>query len=713
MASERAASATAAPFPRVRSRGPAARRVPADPTSPTRRLEVPAVDMQSFISAVRESPSGSTADDDRPRGAWEPGDRGAVHSPATISRLGSEHARVGALADKVNVTIKELHRQSDLDRRRISQFERKVEARLDESLRETLRENDGREKWAEVQGSVKGLLEETQSLTRRIDGLDERIWARTSGAENAKQRHRELEQQVQAVEQQGRLQSATMEETQKRQATKLCRVEHSIEELARRFSKSEEDLRALQGGSQQRGSIDARFAQLEQHHAHMERDVRSLQLHLDNGLRAIGEGPSFDENATEQVQATKRGMAALERKVTGQIEELSSTVASLRVKLEGQLHRLNTLTERLETAHEPAIEAMREEFTQARTQDRREMDGEIVAIRTQAQEVSNSGAEAVADVREALRQVHAEIAALTLRPAESPMLRALDERTGVHEREVCDLRARFEALPAHSDASQAPETSKLHEDTEDLRRRLEWIEEQCAATAATEKAEHQKIAQVHNTVCGLVEQVSRLAQRISSGGVASSALQQQVQQLQQGLVELRPGDDQGNTSTGAVLEVQAKFAAVSGQVADLAARLVEVESGLEFTREREASMLDGCSAVSEVASSAPVATHGGLRVGLPLPPAQECAPDINGALDMQSSLAFQEKLEAVAAHLEVVDELMERVTEIERHLTLGDYTGASDCGAGAVAGGQANCMQDDDGASSTTSRRSRSDGAES
>ena len=37
------------------------------------------------------------------------------------------------------------------------------------------------ERWAEVQGSVSGLLEETQALARRLDGLDERLWARTSG----------------------------------------------------------------------------------------------------------------------------------------------------------------------------------------------------------------------------------------------------------------------------------------------------------------------------------------------------------------------------------------------------------------------------------------------------------------------------------------------------------------------------------------------------
>ena len=32
-----------------------------------------------------------------------------------------------------------------------------------------------------MQGSVSGLLEETQALARRLDGLDERLWARTSG----------------------------------------------------------------------------------------------------------------------------------------------------------------------------------------------------------------------------------------------------------------------------------------------------------------------------------------------------------------------------------------------------------------------------------------------------------------------------------------------------------------------------------------------------
>ena len=39
-------------------------------------------------------------------------------------------------------------------------------------------------------------LEETQALARRLDGLDERLWARTGGSEASKQRHREIEQQA-------------------------------------------------------------------------------------------------------------------------------------------------------------------------------------------------------------------------------------------------------------------------------------------------------------------------------------------------------------------------------------------------------------------------------------------------------------------------------------------------------------------------------------
>ena len=84
--------------------------------------------------------------------------------------------------------------------------------------------------------------EALQALTRRVEGLDERLWASTSGSEAERQRHRELEQQVQALDQHCRLHMGTAEETQERQKAKMLRVDHLVEELARRFSKVEDEV---------------------------------------------------------------------------------------------------------------------------------------------------------------------------------------------------------------------------------------------------------------------------------------------------------------------------------------------------------------------------------------------------------------------------------------------------------------------------------------
>merc|ERR1719482_516065 len=243
-------------------------------------------------------------------------------------------------------------------------------------------------------------------------------------------------------------------------------------------------------GSQ--GYVDQRFSVLEQNQEQFSLDLQQLQDQLDEGLQALGDSPGADEAGVvegthsmaaleEAVQTAERGIAATEKKLCTQIEELASSLASLRVKADGQFHRVASLTERLETAHEPAIESMRSEIAQARAQDRREMEGEMAVCRQRVQEVADGAEDATAEVREALRQARAEIAAISLRPEDNPLLRSIDERLNGQERDVIDLRARFETLPlsageAGLEALEGDE--KLPEELEETRRRLEWLEEQ-------------------------------------------------------------------------------------------------------------------------------------------------------------------------------------------------------------------------------------------
>lgn len=345
--------------------------------SPSRRAL--AIDMRRIASLLRD-PAGALGCGESmnnsicssPNSAWEPGDRGAApvmgghgghggHGTgngngraASLSRTVMQN-QFTALAERINAGVTMLQRQCETDRRRLAQLEKKFEAKVDAE------KPDGRERWAEVQGSVSGLLEETQALARRLDGLDERLWARTSGSEASKQRNRELEQQVQALEQQNRLAAAAAEELQKRQATKLRRTEHSLEEVLRRVSTLEDEVRQ-RSAPHRDGYLEAKYIAMEQNQEALDAELRALQANLEDGLQQLRdeftnggqEGTDLHSNDVfEVVRKADVGLSALERKVTGQVEDVSSTVASLRVKVDGVLSRVSGLAERIETAHEP------------------------------------------------------------------------------------------------------------------------------------------------------------------------------------------------------------------------------------------------------------------------------------------------------------------------------------------------------------------------
>lgn len=79
--------------------------------------------------------------------------------------------------------------------------------------------------------------------------------------------------------------------------------------------------------------------------------------------------------------------------VTGQVEEVSSNMASLRVKVDRLMDRVGSLAERIETAHEPSIDSLRVEISQARGQERRELDAEIQSLKSRLQHTQDLGSE--------------------------------------------------------------------------------------------------------------------------------------------------------------------------------------------------------------------------------------------------------------------------------------------------------------------------------
>mmetsp|Transcript_54892 Transcript_54892/g.161376 ORF Transcript_54892/g.161376 Transcript_54892/m.161376 type:complete len:1469 (-) Transcript_54892:120-4526(-) len=645
--------------------------------SPARRAL--AIDMRRIANLLRDPPgaggdtSMTTSMCSSPHSAWEPGDGRHAATPSSrnqaqaVNRMVMQN-QVSAMAERVNAAVGSLQQQSSEDRRRLAALERKLDSKLDALSRE----GEGREKFAELQGSVNGLIEETQALTRRVEGLDERLWARTSGSEFSKQRARELEQQVQTMEQQHRLTLAAVEETQKRQATKLRRSEHAVEEAVRRLSKVEAESGASSRHGHGGGYMEARVGTLEQQLEQLDTEMRTLQMQLDEGMlqgagniegtQDMGDdamGPRLDE----ALRSAEQSVYTLDKRVTSQVEEVAASLASLRVKVDGQLSRVGTLAERLEVAHAPALEALRAEMSQARLQDRREVDSTLASLKGQVQEALECD-ETVSEVKEALRQTRAEVAALSLRPEDNPTLRAFDERLCMMEQDMGDVRARLDGTmtlaPMGDEDGLGGEGGEAFNATvgvelEDIRKRLEWVEEQGAAGAAHERSvDPRQSNQTQSTLCELVENVSRLKQQTASSESAHNSIAQQVQHLQLSL-ERRGNED--SLSMRSSTEVEAKVGAISQQVADIAARLLEVEGGLDFAREESAlapplGEMSNVSAVSEAGSAA-----GGRGSLPPLPPG--------------GAAAMQQKLEAVAEHLEVVDELAERVAELERRASEG------------------------------------------
>ena len=84
---------------------------------------------------------------------------------------------------------------------------------------------------------------------------------------------------------------------------------------------------------------------------------------------------------------------------------MSSSLATLRVDLDGMCQRISALTERLGTAHGPALEAMQVELSKAQAQSRHEVEKDMASLRNWIEEVSDGSDEAFTEVRQVVRQV--------------------------------------------------------------------------------------------------------------------------------------------------------------------------------------------------------------------------------------------------------------------------------------------------------------------
>lgn len=385
---------------------------------------------------VDEPEGGSSGAPERPRSAGRSASsslppRGCSRSTGSLHDRSFERGAVRMVASPqtaapsqtigVGAALVQMHSQREADRRRIAQLERKLDAKLEDVA--------GRERWAETHGSLNGLMEDVQALRVRVESLDARLWARIGGGGNTSfaggenggvasvAKVRELEQQIQAIDHQGRMATASIEETQRRLVSKFRRTEQGLEDTFRRVSSMEEQLRSQQSsgygsiGSFARDSaaanmIEARLGGLETRQEETDTSLREMA----SQLQAVNNGPlALAEEAVEASERTERGLASLERRSAAQMQEMASTLASLKVKVDGQLQRLSSLAERLETAHEPAVEALRLELTQARDQNLRKADQSIAAMRESLREAGDAAEETTNELQSSLRQMQSDI----------------------------------------------------------------------------------------------------------------------------------------------------------------------------------------------------------------------------------------------------------------------------------------------------------------
>lgn len=217
-----------------------------------------------------------------------------------------------------------------------------------------------------------------QGLTKRVDALDERAWARAQVAEEvARQCGREVQQQVLALQRDARVSAAGAEEVERCQSMRAKRFEHVVEDICSRLSHLEER-------SRDPGTVGVEF---EHHIEGVEQQVATLSAHLATVcerletidcasrhvvLPTVSEGASsaFDGAPTEDSE-----FAMFRQKVTAQFDDVVGAVATLRIKIDGQHERQSSFAARFESLTEfPTVESFRNDIAEGRARDFREIE---------------------------------------------------------------------------------------------------------------------------------------------------------------------------------------------------------------------------------------------------------------------------------------------------------------------------------------------------
>lgn len=525
--------------------------------------------------------------------------------------VGAEAHGTGEL--RLGVAVAEMHRQAEAERRAVTRQIQQLERRFQEQL---VQPTGGRERWADLQGSVNGLLEEMSAMARRVESLDERLRQRMGTCEElVRQRYRELEQQVHVQEAKAALAASTSEELLKSQAAKLRKVRQTVEDCSRRLDS--EEGRWSEDVEEQ----NARFHEIWERQETLEDSFKGLVVAMEaqaaTGMaHRRGSDAEVSRSAASVVRSVEcddeGGLRALEKdlstishRTAAQLDEHASTIANLRVRAEGQEQRLSAMTERMETAVSSPIETLREEISKLREQDRRGTEARSEGLARRIQDVSEKCDEIAAEFRDQVKELSGDLFSFA-QLEDNPVFRKMLNASTAQEQAL-------QRLEEHMSQARPP----LNEDLCDIMVRTEALEHriQCFergdGSDLSEKADRAELLRVEAAVREISEPLRRLSHRAASCEARSAAVERRVEQMQQAL------HDNAEQSTSSLPRMRhadgpsagPRFDALLKQVADLSARVIDLEGlsegtdGLNFLVPRRRKHSDFDSTPSSPADS--------------------------------------------------------------------------------------------------------------
>jgi len=550
-------------------------------------------------------PAGSTL------AAWPEtsGATGSMASPRT-PRTGT----VTGTEFRLNVVVGELQRQVDSERRTVHRQLQQLERRFQDHIATPA---VARERWADLQGKVDGMLEEMSALARRVEGLDEKLRLRIGGCEETlRQRTQKLEQQLHEQEHKALLAASTNEEIQKRQAAKLRKVGQALEDSVRRMDTVEELARrpdiGTSSAAERHRALESRLAEHEQryllfedevrHHPIMSGAVKLQSTQAENGEPGsiARRGLAYDTNDDDEdpaLRTLERDLAALAERHDKMLDEHGAELAKLRVRTDGQEQRLNSAADRVETAIAPLRSGILSELAQLREHDKQEIEGKVENLGRRVQTVTETSEEVAAEVRDRIRELGAEIAAAGLAsrnapPEHMPALQKLADAHVMHEQAIRRLEACVQEPQAAGVMSTEDLCSMLLR-VESMENRVDCLEQSGGEQELSEKADRTQLLRVEAAVQELSEPINRLSKRTASNEARSAALERRVEQLQQfhanseslgssggieGVASSSPQPPQAIEELSAAVS---RIDAVASLVNNLKARLLDLESVVE------------------------------------------------------------------------------------------------------------------------------------